>query len=577
MKRILFIIIVLASVICNAQVAGNFKQIRLLNNTDSVSLGSTTGIIRYDPVTGKYRFFNALTQQWLTYSTASYTFTNGLTNTSGIVRLGGTLSSNVLIGGASGNYSVYLGGSNATNILNEFTALANSYSISLGSSFTAGLTGSTSGLQFYHNGASQRTTINMNNTAGIALIAKNASNTVISQLDIKSTTGTLYTDNAVSPTGIKYAASNYVTDPLSLTTKEYVDSRSPSLTSTYVGYGSGSNTLTGESVFNYDAALNILYVPSIYSSAGVQTVITNQDGIASTGSLTVAGSTDLALSGSIILANVPTSNNSATDILARNPSTGRLEYRASSTIGSSTPAGSNTQVQFNNAGAFGADSDFTFNTGTNTLFTGNLTSASDVTTSNLIVTGLTSSFVLYTAPGGQVTSESTFAYNSTSNTLTVQNAAVTSLTSTRVPIAGTSGLLGDNTDFVFIENGNNDQLRVTASSGSFLAGNVSGINATYGAGAILVSGGSGSVTVTSGNFTIAANGNIILGTGVATNGLTETFGSGSSTHTANNGGDYIINVAAANSYFILQGLPTSNAGLPSGALWNNSGTISIQP
>lgn len=69
MKRILLIFFLVASVICNAQVAGNFKQVRLLNNTDSVSLGSTTGIIRYDPATGKYRFFNALTQQWFSYGT----------------------------------------------------------------------------------------------------------------------------------------------------------------------------------------------------------------------------------------------------------------------------------------------------------------------------------------------------------------------------------------------------------------------------------------------------------------------------------------------------------------------------
>ena len=38
-----------------------------------------------------------------------------------------------------------------------------------------------------------------------------------------------------------------------------------------------------------------------------------------------------------------------------------------------TPAGSTTQVQFNNAGVFGASSNFTYNTGTNTVSFGNIT------------------------------------------------------------------------------------------------------------------------------------------------------------------------------------------------------------
>jgi hypothetical protein len=37
------------------------------------------------------------------------------------------------------------------------------------------------------------------------------------------------------------------------------------------------------------------------------------------------------------------------------------------------PAGSTTQIQYNNAGAFGADANFTFTSGTNTLTTGNIT------------------------------------------------------------------------------------------------------------------------------------------------------------------------------------------------------------
>ena len=51
------------------------------------------------------------------------------------------------------------------------------------------------------------------------------------------------------------------------------------------------------------------------------------------------------------------------------------------TGGGSTPGGSTTQVQFNNAGAFGGDSDFTYNSTTNTLTVPNITAT------NLNVTG----------------------------------------------------------------------------------------------------------------------------------------------------------------------------------------------
>ncbi len=44
--------------------------------------------------------------------------------------------------------------------------------------------------------------------------------------------------------------------------------------------------------------------------------------------------------------------------------------------GSGTPGGSNTQVQFNNSGAFGGDSDFTYNSTTNTLTVVNLIASS---------------------------------------------------------------------------------------------------------------------------------------------------------------------------------------------------------
>lgn len=44
------------------------------------------------------------------------------------------------------------------------------------------------------------------------------------------------------------------------------------LTATYVGYGDGSNALTGENVFNYNATTNTLTVPNVDTSSGTATV-----------------------------------------------------------------------------------------------------------------------------------------------------------------------------------------------------------------------------------------------------------------------------------------------------------------
>lgn len=74
--RLTILLIFIAS-ICQAQVPGNFKQVRLLNNVDSVGLGSTTGIVRYDPITGKYRFYNALTSSWFSYGVGNFWPLNG--------------------------------------------------------------------------------------------------------------------------------------------------------------------------------------------------------------------------------------------------------------------------------------------------------------------------------------------------------------------------------------------------------------------------------------------------------------------------------------------------------------------
>lgn len=311
--------------------------------------------------------------------------------------------------------------------------------------------------------------------------------TPVTQLHLTNTFAT-FTDNRATKAGIEYAADYSATfTSRSLVDKEYVDDAvagaSSSLTSTYVGYGSGTNTITGEDGFEYDETTNILYVPQVRHVGVSQSVYTDENGMASNGTIVITASDDLYLQGNIYLSSTPTSNNSATDILARNPSTGRLEYRSASTF-TSSPAGSDTQVQYNNAGAFGAEAAFTYNASNNTLTVG--TSGSQ----NVVVDD--SGIDIQSTGGGQLTR---YRYY---------------------------GIEGDGTSSIGISN--------TGASNN-----------------VALSGNSGSSIIL--EIDSATSGDIMLTTGGAASG----------------------------SYLILSGLPTSSAGLPSGAVWSNAGVLTVVP
>ena len=85
--------------------------------------------------------------------------------------------------------------------------------------------------------------------------------------------------------------------------------------------------------------------------------------------------------------------------------------------GSSAPGGSNTQVQYNNNGSFGGDSTFAFNATTNTLTVENL----EVTGSGSTNTISSSSDVVLDA-GNRVTVEGTVPFRLPNLTTTQRNA-----------------------------------------------------------------------------------------------------------------------------------------------------------
>ena len=87
--------------------------------------------------------------------------------------------------------------------------------------------------------------------------------------------------------------------------------------------------------------------------------------------VTGTGSFELGISGSLTrLANGTSYLVAGSNVTITSASNGQVTIASSG--GSTSPAGSNTQVQFNNAGSFGADSDFTFIAAQNALSVPNL-------------------------------------------------------------------------------------------------------------------------------------------------------------------------------------------------------------
>ena len=101
-----------------------------------------------------------------------------------------------------------------------------------------------------------------------------------------------------------------------------------------------------------------------------------------------------------------------------------------------SPAGANTQIQFNNAGALGANSTFTINTASGVLaapnFSGNGSSLSSITGAN--VTGTvplaTTAGTVTTAAQPNITSTGTLTSVSVSGTATIGNIAMTKFNET---------------------------------------------------------------------------------------------------------------------------------------------------
>ena len=184
-----------------------------------------------------------------------------------------------------------------------------------------------------------------------------------------------------------------------------------------------------------------------------------------------------------------------------------------------TPAGADTQVQYNSAGAFGANSNFAYTVGTNTLTIGTLTSP----TGNLILTPFAPA--AGTAPGAlQITGS---ASQDSNNGGAVQIKSGTALT----PSTGIGGLIS------LVAGG-----ATSAAGGSF---SMTGGSGTSGGGFTMLSGAGSSAA--SGSFTIGSggggfgSGSFSFGTssgGAGGNSGNQTFTTGASSAVAGTTGTF---------------------------------------
>ena len=129
----------------------------------------------------------------------------------------------------------------------------------------------------------------------------------------------------------------------------WVDKVVPSGLDTYVQFNDGGE-FGSDSTFNFDKTGSILNVPNIVCDTVASTAV-------SVGSTTIT----TASTGPVSLV-LPSNDGNSGEVLTTD-GLGTLSWTENLT----DPAGSNTQVQFNNSGVFGADSSFTYDNSTNTL------------------------------------------------------------------------------------------------------------------------------------------------------------------------------------------------------------------
>jgi len=354
------------------------------------TLTGTTTIT--SPATGSRLTFAAFPVQYLTDVSANYnnrslvdrgfvtgltvsTANNGLTRTGSNVRLGGALTGNTTISGVGFNLTF---SNNAWTFGGRGVGTVGNQSITSGNlNIASGDTTSSIGGVGNHAGGQYASTLGGSSNKALGTFS-----TVIG-----GSSNRAIANGATAIGGLFNRANGFY----SFATGTYATS-------------SGDNSFVagqGDSIFNLLASGNVSF--NFSQNTGTQTfghgalasnsvILGGQNHnieVGNTGAVIVGrnGTTGIKLTGStyidntvvnnLAIWNTPTVDN-INDLLVWNPSTRKIgrTTRASLVGGSTPPAGSNTQIQFNNTGSFGASSNFTFNSGTGVLTTPSLTLSS---------------------------------------------------------------------------------------------------------------------------------------------------------------------------------------------------------
>ena len=196
----------------------------------------------------------------------------------------------------------------------------------------------------------------------------------------------------------------------------------------YYSHAQGSGT-TASGISSFASGINSIAQTDGTFIHSQNSLVTGQRSVVLGGQNITGSTNDTVFVPYLNLNLLPTLNNSNTEILSRNSSNGQVEY---------TPLSAFTSLDTFVTG-------FTYNPTSNTFTISqnqgqiDLTASID-TVSGLTISNLTAGRVVYVGTGGELTDESGFEYNDTTNLLTVGDLNVTNASGTTATI-GQGGLV----------------------------------------------------------------------------------------------------------------------------------------
>jgi len=279
------------------------------------------------------------------------------------------------------------------------------------------------------------------------------------------------------------------------------------------------------------------------------------------------GSSPIDIFTAVLPGLVPASNGGTTNFL-----------RADGTFAAppgGAPASPTTSVQFNNAGAFGGVSTFTYASGTDTLSVGKLVSANFTSAAQGLVPasgGGTANFLRAdgnfaappaTAPAGSTdqvqfntsgafAASANFTYNTGTNTVSFGNitGSATSMTiQPRAPTSGSAGALTINSRNAAGSTGNGGNITMTSGQSGSLSGSGGNFTMTSGYG---ISGNGGDFTMSSGQGSTGGAFYIVGGGGLSAGGNVDISSGGGDSGTSGDIAIYSSAGATANGSLSLQ-------------------------